>query len=279
MLFANTLILMRGGGDLATGAGVRLVRAGFPLVITELPRPLAVRRTVAFASAVACRVTEVEGIRARLAESPAAAFALAARGEIGVLVDPDGDAISDLRPSVLVDARMKKHPAEEDLDQAPLVIGLGPGFIAGRNCHAVVETNRGHFLGRVYWEGSAEANTGTPDRIGGQDALRVLRAPCSGSLQTMAEIGALLAAGQVVARIGDQTVKAPFAGLLRGLLADGSAVIDGDKIGDIDPRAKRIHCLTVSDKALAVGGGVLEAVLVWLNKEHRRKPTLNNSPE
>jgi xanthine dehydrogenase accessory factor len=277
MLFADRLILMQGGGDLATGAGVRLVRAGFPLVITELPNPLSVRRTVAFAGAVTGRIVDVEGIRARLAGSAAAACDLAARGEIGVLIDPDGTSIPELRPSVVVDARMKKRPPGDGLEKAPLVIGLGPGFIAGRNCHAVVETNRGHFLGRVYWEGSAEDDTGTPDRIGGQDALRVLRAPRGGSLQTLAEIGERLAEGQVVARIGDQTVKAPFAGILRGLLAGGSTVTAGDKIGDIDPRGKRIHCFTVSDKALAVGGGVLEAVLVWLNKVDRRDPAVRLS--
>jgi len=268
MLFGDKLILMRGGGDLATGAGLRLVRAGFPLVITELQHPLAVRRTVAFASAVAGHAIEVEGIRARLAESPAAACALAMHGEIGVLIDPEGASIHELRPSVLIDARMKKSDIDYDLESIPLLIGLGPGFTAGLNCHAVVETNRGHFLGRVFWKGSEEANTGTPDRIGGQDALRVLRAQCGGSLQTLAEIGDLLAEGQPVARIGGQTVKAPFAGVLRGLLADGSPVSTGDKIGDIDPRGERIHCYTVSDKALAVGGGVLEAVLAWLDKQN-----------
>jgi xanthine dehydrogenase accessory factor len=269
MLFNDKLILVRGGGDLASGVVLRLFRAGFPVVITELPQPMAVRRTVCFASAVAKKTAEVEGVRAMLADSAVVAKALADSGEVGVLVDPEGRCIKELAPSVLVDGRMKKSALEEDLTAAPLVIGLGPGFTAGQNCHAVVETKRGHFLGRVYWQGSAAANTGEPEQIGGRDVLRVLRAPAGGTLQTRAEIGDLVASGQLLATVGDQQVRAPFAGILRGLLAGNSRVGEGEKIGDIDPRGDAIDCYTVSDKSLAVGGGVLEAVLAWFNRTSR----------
>ena len=160
---------------------------------------------------------------------------------------------------------MAKRNIDTRMDQAPLVVALGPGFEAGRDCHAVVETNRGHWLGRVYWQGSAEPDTGTPGVVAGHGAERVLRAPVAGTVRALAEIGQQVDAGQVVAEVERVPVRAPFPGVVRGLIADGTQVPAGLKIGDIDPRGKREHCFTVSDKALAVGGGVLEAVLTWLN--------------
>jgi xanthine dehydrogenase accessory factor len=267
MTIADTLIVMRGGGDLATGAALRLVRAGFPLVITELEQPRTVRRAVALASAVGCGEIEVEGVKARRAESAEDAAALAAGGTVGVLVDPTGNSIPLLMPRVLVDARMKKSEGDSLGCGVPLVLGLGPGFTAGVNCHAVVETNRGHFLGRVFWQGSAERNTGIPERILGQDRARVLRARKAGIVNVHAEIGDTLVPGQVAARVGGEDIKAPFAGVLRGMISDGTVVAAGDKIGDVDPRGRRELCFMVSDKALAVGGGVLEAVLTWLRQQ------------
>ncbi len=266
MLFHDVVILMRGGGDLATGVALRLKRAGFPLAVLELPRPLVVRRAVALASAVHQGSIEVEGVRGVLASSVEAARALLWDDHtVPVLVDPTGETLSAFAPTVLVDARMAKRNIDTRMDQAPLVVALGPGFEAGRDCHAVVETNRGHWLGRVYWQGSAEPDTGTPGVVAGHGAERVLRAPVAGTVRALAEIGQQVDAGQVVAEVEGVPVRAPFPGVVRGLIADGTQVPAGLKIGDIDPRGKREHCFTVSDKALAVGGGVLEAVLTWLN--------------
>ncbi len=266
MLFHDVVILMRGGGDLATGVALRLKRAGFPLAVLELPRPLVVRRAVALASAVHQGSIEVEGVRGVLTSSVEAACALLWDDHtVPVLVDPTGETLSAFAPTVLVDARMAKRNIDTRMDQAPLVVALGPGFEAGRDCHAVVETNRGHWLGRVYWQGSAEPDTGTPGVVAGHGAERVLRAPVAGTVRALAEIGQQVDAGQVVAEVEGVPVRAPFPGVVRGLIADGTQVPAGLKIGDIDPRGKREHCFTVSDKALAVGGGVLEAVLTWLN--------------
>ncbi len=271
MLFPETLVVMRGGGDLATGAALRLKRAGFPLVILELPRPLVVRRAVALAGAVLAGTVDVEGLRGQRVRSPQEALTLAREeATVPVLVDPAGRSLRALKPVVLVDARMAKRNVDTSPAQAPLVVALGPGFEAGRDCHAVVETNRGHFLGRVYWQGHAEPDTGTPGPVAGRGAERVLRAPVDGTVRAHAEIGDRVRAGDVVAEVAGVPVRAPFAGVVRGLIADGTPVRAGLKIGDVDPRGRRDHCFTVSDKALAVGGGVLEAVLTWLNRRDNR---------
>jgi xanthine dehydrogenase accessory factor len=240
---------------------MRLYKAGFRVYITELPEPMVVRRAVSFAEAVFRGELTVEGISARLAEDRGEASVLAERGIIPVLVDPMLDCLEEINPAVVVDARMMKRSPQTGLNLAPLVIGLGPGFVAGEHCHAVVETNRGHYLGRVYWEGAAEADTGIPGRVGTRQAERVLRAPCSGLLETLCEIGDRVKAEDVVADVEGAPVKAVFDGLVRGLMHAGIHVQDGQKIGDIDPRMEREYCFTISEKALAIGGAVLEAVL------------------
>lgn len=261
MTFSNILILIKGAGDLASGVAFRLHQAGFPIVMTELPQPLAVRRTVTFSEAIYAGEVSVEGVVARRAETHDEALVLARQGIIAVLVDPDAQAIWTLHPTVVVDAIMAKRDLGTHLDDAPLVIALGPGFTAGVDCHAVVETNRGHNLGRIYWQGSAEPNTSIPGSIGGYTQDRVLRAPSAGTLRTVARIGDRVRRGQVLARVNGDAVIAPLSGVLRGLLRDGMAVQPGMKIGDIDPRAKPEYCYTISDKSLAMGGGVLAAIL------------------
>lgn len=256
-------IVIRGGGDLASGVAIRLYRCGLQVLITELPQPLVVRRRVAFAEAVYAGRIEVEGVVGRQVTGIDRAEEAARRGEIPVLIDPQGEAIERLRPGrlVVVDARMTKRPPEPfDLNSA-FVIGLGPGFSAGQDCHAVIETNRGHSLGRVIWDGPGEADTGIPEQVGAHGAERVLRAPAAGRLQGQAEIGQRLQAGQVVAEVAGQAVLAPFEGVLRGLIRSGLDVTPGLKIGDVDPRNDPKFCYQVSDKSLAVGGGVLEALL------------------
>ncbi len=260
-MFAR-LVVIRGAGDLATGIAYRLYRAGFPVVMTETTQPTVVRRTVAFAQAVFDGVTRVEGVPARLARCPEEALALATDSHVSVVVDPEATVVHALQPGAVVDAIMAKRNTGTHLDDAPLVIGVGPGFRAGVDVHAVVESNRGHWLGRVLLEGEAEPNTGVPAPVGGHGAERVLRAPADGPLVSLKQIGDLVRGGEPICSVAVETVLAPFTGYLRGLIQDGVVVTTGMKIGDVDPRATRQHCFTISDKALAIGGGVLEAMLM-----------------
>lgn len=263
-----SIILIRGGGDLASGVALRLYKAGFRLLITELPQPLVVRRLVSFAEAVYASQANVEGVQAQLVQNISQAFSVMEAGQVPVLVDPGAQVLRSFHSNgsgpnlgVLIDARMTKRPPEIGLDSAPLVIGLGPGFVAGENCHAVIETNRGHLLGRVIWEGGPESDTGIPESVAQHRSDRVLRAPAAGVLKALAEIGDHLEPGQPVASVNGQMVLAPFRGVLRGLVHAGLNVRPGEKIGDVDPRDDPRFCTLVSDKSLAVGGGVLEAIL------------------
>jgi xanthine dehydrogenase accessory factor len=271
MLIEDTLVLIRGGGDLASGVVYRLHRAGFPVVITELAQPAMVRRAVAFAEAVYAGRVTIEGIVGRLAPGPGEARQALASGEVPVLVDPEGASLRAFAPPVVVDARLAKKNLGTRLSDAPLVVALGPGFTAGADCHAVVETKRGHTLGRVIWQGGAAADTGIPEGVAGHSGDRVLRAPAAGRLVAHRQIGDQVAAGDLIAEVapnggsdaGSARITAPFAGVLRGLVHPAVSVSAGMKVGDLDPRGQREYCFSISDKALAVGGGVLEAILVW----------------
>jgi xanthine dehydrogenase accessory factor len=258
------IIVVRGGGDLSSGVALRLYRAGLRVAITELPQPHAVRRLVSFAEAVYNNETVVEGVTGKLITDPADTLRILrvfAQKQIPVLVDPDFQALRSLRPTVVVDGRMTKQPPELGLGQASLVVGLGPGFEAGVNCHAVVETKRGHRLGRVLWQGAPAADTGIPEAVDEHGNDRVLRAPADGALINHREICDRVEPGQVVAEVGGKPILAPFAGVLRGLLHPGLPVTKGMKVGDIDPRNDPSYCTLVSDKSLAIGGSVLEAIL------------------
>lgn len=258
----NPLVLIRGGGDLSTGVAFRLWRAGFDVVVTEVAEPLAVRRLVALAEAVYAGEAEIEGeLKGVRIDNASEARSVLRSGRIPVLVDPDLSCREVLQPVAVVDGRMRKRPPEGAWAASPIVIGLGPGFTAGRDCHAVVETNRGHHMGRVYWKGQAEADTGIPETVGGHDVDRVLRAPCDGILTAEVHLAEPVKAGSHLARVGDGLVTAPFDGVLRGMVHDGVHVSGGMKIGDLDPRGVPDFCRQISDKSLAVGGGVLEALL------------------
>lgn len=255
------MILVRGGGDLASGVIYRLFRAGIRVIVTELPQPLVVRRLVSFAEAVYRGQFEVEGVPARRVTTVREALSVSQEGIVPVLVDPQAACRSEFSPLVLIDARLVKKAPDLGMDTAPLVIGLGPGFIAGANCHAAVETNRGHMLGRVIWDGSPLADTGIPEAVVRHQAERVLRAPASGKLSEYADIGRHLDQGQLVTRIAGEPVFAPFAGVLRGLVHPSLEVQRGMKIGDLDPRDDPLYSRMISEKSLSVGGGVLEAIL------------------
>ncbi len=255
-------ILLRGGGDLASGVALRLHRAKFGLVISELEQPLAVRRSVSFAEAVYEGQHSVEGVTARLIEQDQLSAVLEA-GEIPVLIDPNADILSLLPFLIVVDARLTKQPPSPLPSSVPLHIGLGPGFYAGQDCDAVIETRRSHTLGRVYWQGTTQADSGQPEG----DPRRVLRAPAEGIFVGHKTIGEHCEPGELIAEIESEIenhsspLLSQVSGVLRGILRDGLHVTKGLKVGDVDPRNDASACYFVSDKALAIAGGVLEAIL------------------
>lgn len=255
------LVVIRGAGDIATGIALRLWRAHMRLVMTEVARPTAIRRSVCFSQAIVHGETAVEGVTARRAETPEQALALLEGGVVPVLEDPEAACIPVLKPDAVVDAILAKKNLGTKITDAPVVVGIGPGFTVGVDCHAVVETMRGHYLGRALYEGSAQPNTGIPGLIGGFAGERVLRAPADGVFHQLLDIGAQVKVGDVAATVNGEPMLCTLDGVLRGILADGTPVFKGMKSGDIDPRCKIEHCYCASDKALAVGGGVLEAIL------------------
>lgn len=255
------LILIRGAGDIATGIALRLWRSGMDVVMTDLPQPTAIRRTVCFSPAITLGETVVEGVTARRAESAEDALALLRQRIVPVLADPEVKCRLALRPDGLVDAILAKKNLGTRITDAPVVVGVGPGFTAGEDCHAVVETMRGHTLGRVIYCGSALPNTNIPGLIGGFAGERVLRAPADGVFHQRLDIGAEVQAGDVAGEVDGAPMICTIAGVVRGLLPEGTPVFKGMKSGDVDPRCKPEYCTTASDKALAVGGGVLEAIL------------------
>jgi len=256
-------VLIKGAGDIATGIALRLWRARFEVVMTEIQLPTTVRRTVSFSQAVLDGSAMVEGVRAELANSVAAVPEILAKRCVPVLVDPMASCLAELKPAVLVDGILAKRNLGTMVSDAPVVIGVGPGFTAGIDCHAVIETQRGHDLGRVILQGEALPNTGIPGEIGGHSAKRVLRAPSAGEFRQEMEIGVRVRPGDVVGTIDGVPVVSEIAGILRGVLASGVLVRPGMKCGDVDPRCEVGHCYTVSDKARGIGGGVLEAILAF----------------
>ncbi|MEW6669287.1 MAG: selenium-dependent molybdenum cofactor biosynthesis protein YqeB [Thermodesulfobacteriota bacterium] len=254
-------VLIRGGGDLASGIAWRLYQCGFRVLITEIPQPLSVRRRVSFCEAVYDGEAEVEGVSALLVRSVEDAPTLWSRGELPVLVDPSCESRHILRPEVLVDAIIAKKNLGTSIQDAPLVIAAGPGFEVGTDAHYVVETNRGHCLGRLLTSGSAEPNTGVPGPVMGITEDRVLRAPADGVWENTLDIGDLVKPGDAIGRVAGRVVHAKIRGVVRGLIRQGFRVKQGLKIGDIDPRGVVPDCFTISDKALAIAGGVLEGIL------------------
>ncbi|MDI7275889.1 MAG: selenium-dependent molybdenum cofactor biosynthesis protein YqeB [Anaerolineae bacterium] len=259
--FRPNLVVIRGGGDLASGVAHRLHRSGLRVVMTEIAQPRALRRAVSFASAVYDGSITVEGVTARLARSAAEASAILDSREVAILVDPDAHEALSLHPEVLVDAIMAKRNLGTRSGDAPIVIGLGPGFSAGEDVHLVVETARGHHLGRLITAGSAEPNTGVPGPILGYARERVLFSPADGVFRGSRQIGEQVQAGDTVGEVAGLPVRAGIAGVLRGLLRDGLVVRAGEKVGDVDPRGVVEYCTTISDKARAIAGGVLEGIL------------------
>ena len=263
---SGNLVVVRGAGDLASGVINRLVRCGFKVVATEREQPTVIRRMVAYASAVFEGAVRIEGVEAVKAADLAEAQAALSAGKVPVLIDSSGQAICELRPDFVVDAIIAKKNLGTSMDMAPVVIGLGPGFTAGKDVHAVVESKRGHNLGRVILDGSAEPDTGKPGTVCGYSAERVVRALADGVINTIAEIGDRVQGGQTVAYVDGVPVTVQIGGVLRGLIHSGLYVTSGMKIGDVDPRGRREYCFSISDKARAIAGGVLEAMLYLQNR-------------
>lgn len=253
-------ILIKGAGDLATGIASRLYHAGHQIMMTEIDVPLTVRRTVAFSRAVYEQEVIVEDMKGILVSSMQEAQKVFQDGDIAVIVDPSAEIRKEYQPDVIVDAILAKKNLGTTITDAAFVIGVGPGFTAGEDCHCVVETKRGHTLGSVIWEGSAIPNTGVPGNVGGYTIERLIKASANGVIEPKVSIGEMVEQGQLVAMTGNQPVYAQMTGIVRGMLQDGVFVTEGLKIGDIDARCEVFHCHTISDKAKAIGGGVLEAV-------------------
>ena len=265
-------VLIKGSGDLASGIALRLHRAGFRILMTDIAVPTTVRRTVAFSPAVYQGRMQVEDVTGVLCDSVKVAEQEIQNGNIAVMVDETARCIHEFHPDVVVDAILAKRNLGTKITDAPFVVGVGPGFTAGEDCHCVVETKRGHYLGRCIWKGSAIPNTGIPGLIGGYGLERLIKAPAAGIFKGTVEIGAVVKKNDVVGYVDQTPVLAQIDGVVRGLLQDGVEVTTGMKSGDVDPRCDVAHCFTVSDKASSIGGGVLEAVLNYRFRPHDHMP-------
>lgn len=261
-------VLIKGAGDLATGIAYRLYNSGYSILMTEIAVPTAVRRSVSFSRAVYEKKAVVEAVCGVLAHTIKEVYEIQARKEIPIFIDEKAEIEKEYKPDVVIDAIIAKKNTGTTIDEASFVIGVGPGFTAGIDCHRVIETKRGHYLGRVIKEGSAIPNTGIPGDIGGFTTERIIRATANGIFEPIVSIGDMVEEGQCVAYSGGMPIYAKMSGLVRGMLQKGVLVKEGMKAGDIDARSEREHCFTISDKARAIGGGVLEAVCAF---EHKKK--------
>jgi len=256
------IIAVKGAGEMASAVAWRLHMSNFrKILMLETDYPLAVRREVSFCEAVHEGEKEVEKVKAVRVQKPDEIKPCWQKNEIAVVVDPQWQMLKAIQPEVVVDAVLAKKNLGTQLNEAPLVIGLGPGFYATKDVHLVIETNRGHNLGIIITSGEAEPNTGTPGAIGGFTEERVLRAPGDGKFQSVRNIGDRVNKNEILGSVAGIEVRARIAGVLRGLIRPNSQVTRGLKIGDIDPRGEASYCFTISDKARAIGGSVLEAIL------------------
>ena len=262
------LVIVRGGGDISTGSIQKLYRSGFNVLVLEIDKPTSIRRTVSFSEAVFEGEVEVEGIKSKLVRNKEEIFKAFNENIIPVFIDPKGEIINELKPKILVDGILAKRNLGTNKDMADITVAIGPGFYAGKDVDVVVETMRGHNLGRLIFEGKAMENTGVPGEISGITKERVIYSDFSGKIENVKKIGDIVKKGDVIAKISGNEVFASIDGLLRGLIKDGMEVKKGLKIADIDPRLKEVNnYTTISDKARAIGGGVLEAIFYMKNKK------------
>lgn len=262
-------IVVRGGGDIASGTIQKLHRSGFKVLILEIDKPTSIRRNVSFSEAVYDGQVIIEGIKAVLVKEKEEIIKAWEHDSVPVIIDREGKFIDIIKPYVVVDAIIAKKNIGTNKGMAPITIALGPGYNAGVDVDVVIETMRGHNLGRLIFEGFALENTGIPGEIGGYSKERVIHSPCEGKIKDIKKIGDIVEIGEIIALIEKEEIRTPISGLLRGLIRDESFVFKGLKIGDIDPRLSELENYnTISDKARSIGGAVLEAVLFMKNKKN-----------
>ncbi len=272
----DKIIIVRGGGDIASGTINRLYNMGFRVLVLEISKPNFIRRKVCYGEAVYEGEFSLEGTVSKLACSLEEIYSIWEEKKIPVYIDPEMKILEKLSPDVIIDGILAKKNLGMSKELAPVTIGLGPGFEAGKNVHAVIETNRGHNLGRIIYEGKAAENTGIPGIIQGYGKERVIYASAEGILKTVHDIGDVVQKDEIIAYIGTEPVKASLTGLIRGMIRGGSFVKKGLKISDIDPREDQLeNCYTISDKARTVSGGAAEAVFFLLNKNNKSKNEIN----
>lgn len=276
----ENIIIVRGAGDLASGTILKLHNIGFDVVAVECEKPSAIRRRIAFSEAVYRQEMTIEGVTARLVSSVKEIEEVLGAGEIPVVVDPECRLAEELRPLAVVDAILAKRNLGTKKEMAPITVGLGPGFCAGTDVHAVVETMRGPHLGKIYYHGEAIPNTGIPGKVGGYDKERVLHSSCAGIFRSVCEIGAVVSKGDVLAYVDDVPVRTLISGVVRGMLPDGFSVPKGFKLADVDPRMEQLGNIdSVSDKARCIAGGVVEAILYLRQKETKLLDLFDIDPE
>lgn len=266
-MFSAYKVIIKGGGDLATAVASKLYKSGFPVIITEIPQPKMVRRAVSFGNSVYEKRWTVEDITSELANSIQDIMRILKKGHIPVIVDPKCHIAKKIKPTILVDCTLAKRNIGTSKDDALIVIALGPGFTAPEDVHAVIETHRGHNLGKIIMLGSSKPNTGIPGNIEGFTHERVFRAPKVGKVKNIVDIGTMVSKGDILCKVDGMPVKSKIPGIVRGIIHDGLVVNEGEKLGDVDPRGKKDYCYSISDKGRTVAGGVLEAILYFLGRK------------
>lgn len=262
----KNLVVIRGGGDIASGIAHRLFISGFKVLILEIDKPSCIRRTVSFGEVVYSKEVNIEGVKGILVDDKKAIGLALNNNLVPVYRDRKGEIIKELRPLVVIDSIIAKKNLGTNMNMAPITIGVGPGFEAGKDVNLVIESNRGHNLGKVIHRGRAEKDTGVAGTTLGYSNERVLRAPVSGIIKPLRHIGVEVSKGETVALVEGENIKSQISGLVRGMIKEGLYVKEGMKIGDIDPRKEKENAFTISDKARAIGGGVLEGILYYYNK-------------
>jgi len=264
------IVIVRGGGDVASGAIQKLHRSGFRVLVLEIQNPTSIRRTVCFSEAIFNSEMNIEGVKSVFVKNEEEIYNAWNENNIPVIVDPVGLYIKILKPKVVLDAIIAKKNTGMRRNLAPITIAIGPGFVAGKDVDIVIESNRGHNLGKLIFQGEADENTGNPGNIEGFTVDRVLYSPCRGLFKTQYKIGDIVKKGDVVAWVDNENIHAKIDGLIRGLIRSDTIVAEGFKVGDIDPRVKQIkNCYSISDKARAIGGAVLEAVMMYSIKDKK----------
>ena len=265
------VVIIKSGGDIATGVIQKLYRVGFRVLALEAEKPTSIRRTVCFSEAIYEGKKTVEGITAIHVKNIKEIYDAWEKDFVPVIVDPIGLYVEKIKPLAVVDAILAKKNTGLKREMASITIGIGPGFVAGKDCNVAIESNRGHNMGKLIFEGAAESNTGIPGNIGGYTSDRLLKSPDDGIITVKHDIGDFVKAGEVIAQVNNIDINAKIGGILRGLIRDGTFVTKGFKVGDVDPRVEQLNnFFTISDKAMAIGGAVLEAIMI----ENRKNKSL-----